>query len=303
MKGKTVSGDEIRRFAQASREWWNPRGQYSLLHRMNPPRLEFIAAHLPPSKHTQSPVKPALSSITEPFQSIPRRSVIDVGCGGGLVSECLARMGGNQVLGVDATRESIGIARAHAALDPLHLKGLLEYRHCSLEDLVISDAENEDQDLYESSKDDTASTTISSDDDSSEQSTLGKTHTLETPFDALVSLEVLEHVSDVPFFLENCARVLRPNGVAIFSTISQTPLSNLLTIRLAQDLLQWVPRDTHHYEKYIKPAKLEAMLAEHGFRVREVRGIGFNPVTGSWSLMPRALGDGGVNYILAAEKM
>jgi 2-polyprenyl-6-hydroxyphenyl methylase/3-demethylubiquinone-9 3-methyltransferase len=110
IKPSTISQDEISRFASHSAEWWNPRGQYALLHRMNPARMAFILPHI-----SETPSK-----------------ILDVGCGGGLISESLARIG-HDVLGIDATAKSVVVAQTHAALD-FHLDKL-EYQCISVEEL------------------------------------------------------------------------------------------------------------------------------------------------------------------------
>jgi 2-polyprenyl-6-hydroxyphenyl methylase/3-demethylubiquinone-9 3-methyltransferase len=111
----SVNPLEIQRFAKSSSQWWL-KGEYALLHRMNPTRVKFIRQFYPP-----------LSPI--PFNN---SRFLDIGCGGGFLTESLARLGAS-VLGADATVENIKTASSH-----LHhkLKHLVEYRHCTAESLV-----------------------------------------------------------------------------------------------------------------------------------------------------------------------
>jgi 2-polyprenyl-6-hydroxyphenyl methylase/3-demethylubiquinone-9 3-methyltransferase len=72
---------------------------------------------------------------------------------------------------------------------------------------------------------------------------------------------------------------------------------------MAETVLGWVPEGTHEWAKYVTPGELRSGLEKHGMRIKETRGMGYNPATGDWSLLPEFLGSGGVNYIMAAEKI
>jgi len=91
-----VDDAEIAQFNALAAEWWNPEGEMAPLHRMNPTRLSYI-----------------VETIKNKFNRINKLSVLDVGCGGGLVAEPLARLG-MQVTGIDGAAELIGVARSHA---------------------------------------------------------------------------------------------------------------------------------------------------------------------------------------------
>ncbi len=99
----TISEDEITRFTAIARDWWNPTGKFRLLHQLNPVRLQFIRDHL------------AAHFGREPLRDKPLAGlkIIDIGCGGGLLSEPLCRMGAN-VTGIDASSEAISVAAQHA---------------------------------------------------------------------------------------------------------------------------------------------------------------------------------------------
>jgi 2-polyprenyl-6-hydroxyphenyl methylase/3-demethylubiquinone-9 3-methyltransferase len=108
MSGGTVSAAEVRKFGRLASRWWDPTGPMRPLHRMNPARIGWI----------------------EGLLAGPTR-ILDVGCGGGLAAEALARRG-HDVLGIDAADEAIEVARAHAEGRGLRLA----YRTCLAEDLV-----------------------------------------------------------------------------------------------------------------------------------------------------------------------
>ena len=116
----TASKDEIARFTAIAEAWWDPNGDFAPLHRLNPVRLEFIRDHL--CKHFRRDPRAAA-----PLDGL---DIIDIGCGGGLLAEPMARLGG-AVTGIDAGLENIDIARHHAALAGL----LIDYRHQLPEDL------------------------------------------------------------------------------------------------------------------------------------------------------------------------
>jgi 2-polyprenyl-6-hydroxyphenyl methylase/3-demethylubiquinone-9 3-methyltransferase len=119
----TVDPDEISKFAALAAEWWNPEGPFGALHRLNPVRLQFIrdrtAEHFATAK-------------TKPLAGL---DVLDLGCGGGIVSAPLARMGA-RLTALDASREAIGAASAYAEQAGLEI----DFRVGTAEDLAASGA-------------------------------------------------------------------------------------------------------------------------------------------------------------------
>lgn len=117
----TVDPEEIARFTALAEAWWDPDGEFRPLHRLNPTRIAFIrdrvAAH-----HRRDPLK------ARPLRGL---TLLDVGCGGGLLSEPMARLGA-RVTGIDAAEKSIHIARAHAEQSGLSI----DYRHATAEALA-----------------------------------------------------------------------------------------------------------------------------------------------------------------------
>ncbi|CED82458.1 hexaprenyldihydroxybenzoate methyltransferase [Phaffia rhodozyma] len=126
----SVNPSEIAHFSKLSSQWWDESGELSLLHRMNPPRLEFLREKLQESMWREDVRAKELPKATW----LEGKKVLDVGCGGGLLSESLARLGAN-TLGIDATPTNIPLAQSHAALDPM-LDARLEYRHQTAEQLL-----------------------------------------------------------------------------------------------------------------------------------------------------------------------
>ncbi|KQT85884.1 bifunctional 2-polyprenyl-6-hydroxyphenol methylase/3-demethylubiquinol 3-O-methyltransferase UbiG [Aurantimonas sp. Leaf443] len=101
--GTTIDADEIERFSRLAAEWWNPKGKFRPLHRFNPVRLDYLREQMALnfSRDLRS---------TRPFEGL---SVLDIGCGGGLICEPMARLGAS-VVGADASQTNIEVAKLHA---------------------------------------------------------------------------------------------------------------------------------------------------------------------------------------------
>ncbi len=96
----------------------------------------------------------------------------------------------------------------------------------------------------------------------------------DASFDAVVCVDVLEHVADLNKVLSEVARTLRPGGLFLFDTINRNPLARLATITIAEDLLRLLPRDTHDPEMFIKPAELRTAMQGAGLVPGAIIGLG-----------------------------
>jgi 2-polyprenyl-6-hydroxyphenyl methylase/3-demethylubiquinone-9 3-methyltransferase len=121
MVASSVNQDEVDRFAALAEEWWNPSGPYAPLHRLTPARVEYVRDRL----------AERFKRDAQNLKSLQDLSVLDIGCGGGILSEPLARLGA-RVTGVEPAPESIEVAKAHAAEAGLEI----DYRAASAEDLL-----------------------------------------------------------------------------------------------------------------------------------------------------------------------
>ena len=115
-------------------------------------------------------------------------------------------------------------------------------------------------------------------------------------FDLVTAMEVVEHVADPKAFLASLAARLAPDGLLILSTPNRTAWSRLLTITLAEGFGQ-IPKGTHHYEDFITPAEMTAMLADVGLAVDDVEGIALSPMKGL-----HLSEDTSLNYLVAARR-
>lgn len=117
----SVDPTEISKFEAMAAEWWNPEGKFKPLHMLNPCRIDYIMAQVAEEFDREL-------NQSRPFEGL---SILDIGCGGGLLSEPMARLGAT-VMGVDAAGKNISVAQAHASQSKLNI----EYRHTTAEQVA-----------------------------------------------------------------------------------------------------------------------------------------------------------------------
>lgn len=117
-------------------------------------------------------------------------------------------------------------------------------------------------------------------------------------YDAVIALEIVEHVAQVPLFLASCAALIRPGGALIMSTLNRTAKSYLMAIVGAEYVLRWLPRGTHQWNKFLRPSELTEGVETTGLSVTDLTGATYNPLNDEWRLSR----DMAVNYMLYAEK-
>lgn len=239
MRDATVDTREVEFYSRLAGTWWRQDGPLWPLHKLNALRTGYIVAQL--CRHFE------LSSDTP--QPLSRLRVLDVGCGGGILSESLARHGAS-VTGIDVVENNIKVAALHAAEEGLSI----DYRATTASDLVNS----------------------------------GMT------FDVVLNMEVVEHVADVDQFMRDTARLMGPAGVMFVATINRTLLAWLFAIVGAEYLLRWLPRGTHRWSQFQKPADVATCLERDGIVVRDAVGVAVNPFTRGFRIT-RSLA---VNYMM-----
>jgi len=117
-------------------------------------------------------------------------------------------------------------------------------------------------------------------------------------FDAVLNMEVVEHVADVGAFVSASAQLVAPGGAMIVATLNRTPKSYLLAIVGAEYVLRWLPRGTHDWRRFLRPSELAGHLRAAGLEVAEITGVGYNPLNDSW----RETRDLDVNYMVLAVR-
>ena len=117
-------------------------------------------------------------------------------------------------------------------------------------------------------------------------------------YDVVTCMEMLEHVPRPEEVIAACARLVRPGGWVFFSTINRSLASWLLAIVGAEYVLRMLPRGTHRWDRFVRPAELLAAAQAHGLVLRAQRGLAYNPFTGRF----RLYGYLGVGYLLAMQR-
>jgi len=117
-------------------------------------------------------------------------------------------------------------------------------------------------------------------------------------YDVVLNTEVVEHVVDPGQLMAECSALVRPGGIMVVATLNRTLRAFALAIVGAEYVLNWLPRGTHDWRRFLRPAEISAMLMANGLTTTEVTGVSFNPLARRWRLS----GDTGVNYMLLATK-
>jgi 2-polyprenyl-6-hydroxyphenyl methylase/3-demethylubiquinone-9 3-methyltransferase len=240
----SIDQAEVDRFSAIAAQWWDPNGKFKPLHVFNPVRLGFIRdeAALRFGRDINQ---------RRPFEGL---RLLDIGCGGGLLCEPMARLGFS-VTGVDASERNIGVARAHAQSQGLQI----DYRADTAEALLAAG---------------------------------------EPPFDVVLNMEVIEHVADPGPFLRDCVSLTAPGGFMIVATLNRTPKALALAVVGAEYVLRWLPRGTHDWRKFLKPAEILAFVSNEPVSVAGPFGVSFDLLSRRWARS----NDIDVNYMMTIDK-
>ena len=239
----SIDPAELPYYERLADSWWDTSGPFWPLHRLNALRADWLSERLLALLGSQG-------SSGAPLRGL---RILDIGCGGGLLSESMARLGA-QVTGVDVVEKNICIARLHATQSGLDI----DYRVNGAEALA---AQGEH-------------------------------------FDAVLNMEVVEHVADVAAFMSTCAQLVRPGGAMAVATINRTLIGGLFAIIGAEHILRWLPKGTHQWRKFRRPREIEALLTLGGLRIEDRTGVRVNPLRRTLHLTAFE----GVNYMLLARK-
>jgi 2-polyprenyl-6-hydroxyphenyl methylase/3-demethylubiquinone-9 3-methyltransferase len=233
--GSAANADprELAKFSALAHRWWDPTSEFRPLHEINPLRLGHIERLV---------------------GGLDGKRIVDVGCGGGILAEAMARRGA-LVTGIDLGEKPIKVAQLHALESGTHV----DYRLQSAESMAD-----------------------------------------EQPgaFDVVTCMEMIEHVPEPASTIAACARMARPGGHVVFSTLNRNARSFLFAIVGAEYVLGLLPRGTHEYARFIRPSELAAWARDAGLSMEDLTGMTYNPLTRTYALGR----DVGVNYIAACRK-
>lgn len=227
-----VDPAEVSKFNALANRWWDASGEFRPLHDINPLRMDFI----------------------EERTNLSAGPLLDVGCGGGLLSEGLAHRGAT-VTGIDMADAPLKVAQLHA----LEAGVTLNYQQITAEALAETHSEH---------------------------------------FHTVTCLEVLEHVPDFASTVAACAAMTQPGGNLFFATINRNPKAYVMAVLGAEYVLNLLPKGTHEYSGFIKPAELAGAIRQAGLELQDMRGMQYNPFTHSAKLNRNL----DVNYIVHARK-
>ena len=237
----TINKKEIEKFSKIAAEWWDPNGKFKPLHKFNPIRIKYIKDNIIKKFN--------LNSSNKPLKAI---NILDIGCGGGLLSEPMSRLGAN-VVGIDASKKNIEVAKFHAKKNKLKIN----YICASPEILKI-----------------------------------------QKKFDVILSMEIVEHVEDINFFIKKSSELLKKNGLMFIATLNKTLKSYMFAIVGAEYILKWLPIGTHDWNKFIKPDELIKITKINNLKLEKLDGMNFDLLTNEWNLSS----NNSVNYIAKFKK-
>ena len=243
LSGGTIDEAEVAQFARLAGQWWNPHGPMAALHKFNPVRIAYIRDRSAEHFGRDPTQRNGLAGLR----------VLDLGCGGGILCEPLARLGAT-VVGADPAPDNIAAARQHAA----HSELAIDYRSTTAEALEQAGER----------------------------------------FDAVLAMEIVEHVTHVGTFVEVAAALVKPGGLLFVATLNRTMKSFALAIVGAEYILGWLPRGTHQWGRFVTPNELASAIEGSGLQIIDETGVIYNLLADRWQLST----DMDVNYMVAAEK-
>ena len=112
-------------------------------------------------------------------------------------------------------------------------------------------------------------------------------------YDALLCMEVVEHLKDVNLFIENCSKLVKKNGIMFVATINKNLKSYVFAILGAEYIMRWLPIGTHDWDKFLSPQDLEIITNKNSFVTDEIIGMKFNLLSSKWTKS----NDTSINYI------
>ena len=232
-----VDPAEIEKFSAMAEQWWDIEGAFKPLHLLNPTRLNYIEKGV---------------------NGLFGKTVVDVGCGGGILAESMALKDAH-VIGIDMAEASLKVAKLHALETKLSHSIDVNYQKIPVEQFA---KENKEQ------------------------------------FDVVTCMEMLEHVPDPASIIQACCDLVKPGGTVYFSTINKTMKAYVMMILGAEHVLKWIPKGTHHYDKFIRPSILLDAIDNTQLKCDDLCGVEFSPISNKFKITKNVQ----VNYMLRCTK-
>ncbi|PLZ01851.1 bifunctional 3-demethylubiquinol 3-O-methyltransferase/2-polyprenyl-6-hydroxyphenol methylase [Burkholderia sp. WAC0059] len=223
---------ELQKFSDLAHRWWDPNAEFKPLHELNPVRLGWIDGHA----------------------HLAAKRVLDIGCGGGILSESMAGLGAS-VKGIDLSSEALGVADLHS----LESGVTVDYEEIAAEALAAREPAS---------------------------------------FDVVTCMEMLEHVPEPAEVVAACATLVKPGGWVFFSTLNRNVKSYLLAVVGAEYIARMLPKGTHDYARFIRPAELASFARKAELHPVDIKGIVYHPLGRRFTLSD----DTSVNYLLACRR-
>lgn len=223
---------ELQKFSELAHRWWDSGAEFKPLHDLNPLRLGWIDSHA----------------------SLAGKRVLDIGCGGGILSESMAALGAS-VKGIDLSTEALGVADLHSLESGVNV----EYEEIAAEAIAAREPGS---------------------------------------FDVVTCMEMLEHVPDPAAIVAACATLVKPGGWVFFSTLNRNAKAYLFAVVGAEYIARMLPRGTHDYARFIRPAELARFVRLAGLQAEQFKGIAYHPIGRHFALSD----DTSINYMLACRR-
>lgn len=272
---------EVNKFSSFASHWWDSRA--NPLVGMNPIRVKFM----------RDVLINATTSQIQQHLPLNNRHVLDIGCGGGLLTESLSRLGASRVVGIDASAAVVDVAKSHSFQQSSSMASI---RNIANE---VNNRGKNQNGLANINYVGGVTVEQFAKQWKSESQQDGSPKEL---FDVITALEIVEHVPNPSSLLQAALTLLKPNGILFVSTINRTIKSYGMAIVAAEYITGKVPLGTHNWNQFFSPKEIETLVCrDDSMQQIAVSGMVLKPpfFNMQWYLNPS---DTDINWIGAYQK-